>query len=123
MKIFQKTHFWQDKRTFMEADAEMPGLNERGYAREGDVAVRIGDQDGIKGVFKLTVDEARALRDAIDLFLRKHDNDMVALFKEGREVRKEVTQPEVQHEVQPETFSIFESEEKKKEEPQMKYYY
>jgi len=118
MKIFQKTHFWQDKRTFMEADAEMPGLNERGYAKEGDVAVRIGDQDGIKGVFKLTVDEARALRDAIDLFLRKHDNDMVALFKEGREVRKEVTQPEVQ----PETFSIFENEEKK-EEPQMKYYY
>ncbi len=121
MKIFQKTHFWQEKRTFMEADATMPGLNERGYAKEGDVTIRIGDQDGIKGAFKLTVDESRALRDVVDLFLRKHDNGMAKLFKEGREVRKEVSQPEIRPEIQPEAFKIFDNDDK--EEPKMRYYY
>jgi hypothetical protein len=126
MKIFQKTHFWQERRTFMEADAENPGLNERGYPKEGNVTVRIGDQEGAKGVFKLTVDEARALRDSVDLFLRKHDNEMTKLFNEGREIRKEIAQPEITPEmqpaIQPESFSIFDTEEKKAE-PRMDYYY
>ena len=110
----------------MEAVAENPGLNERGYPKDGNVTVRIGDQEGAKGVFKLTADEARALRDSIDLFLRKHDNEMTKLFNEGREIRKEIVQPEITPEVQPEiqaeSFSIFDTEEKK-DEPRMNYYY
>ncbi len=72
MKIFRKVHFWKDSRTFIEAEASEPKL-ERGFAKEGSVLIKIGEQSFTKSAFKLNVDEARALRDALDMFLRFHD--------------------------------------------------
>ncbi|RLI67548.1 hypothetical protein DRO91_10080 [Candidatus Heimdallarchaeota archaeon] len=80
MKLLRKTHFWQDKRTWIEIEGEFPSRNERGYAEEGKVSVKIGDENGLKASFKLSADEARALRDVISLFSKKHDSKMAELM-------------------------------------------
>jgi len=82
--ILRKVHFFEGRRTFLELSGEPPRVNERGYANEGNVLVRIGDEIGSKGVFKLSVDEARSMRDALDTFLKKHDISLMKMrSKEG----------------------------------------
>lgn len=126
MKIFRKTHFWQDKRTFMDIDADPPKRNDRGYAEEGSVNIRIGDEEGIKAGFKLSADEARALIDTISLFLKKHDTIMARMYSSGREETEEKYEPYKPDlsgkKVEPESFSIFDSD-KEEEEPKLKFYY
>ena len=139
MRIFQKTHFWKDKRTFLDADGQLPKLNERGYAEEGNVTLRIGDEEGIRAAFKMNIDEVRALRDVLDRFTKLNDKNMIKLFKEGRERREGHERRDSGYEskeshydrreeqtetvqVEPAQFSIFDSDEKK-EEPKVKYYY
>lgn len=79
MKIFRKTHFWKDNRTFIELDAEDPRI-ERDYPIEGNFFLKIGEQSSIKSAFKLNPDEARALRDAINMFLQVHDKKFAELM-------------------------------------------
>ncbi|MDD4353085.1 MAG: hypothetical protein PHN56_01370 [Candidatus Nanoarchaeia archaeon] len=79
MKIFRKTHFWKDNRTFIEIEAEEPRI-EREYPIEGNFFLKIGEQSTIKSAFKLNPDEARALRDAVDMFLKVHDKKMAELM-------------------------------------------
>jgi len=76
MKLLRKTHFWQDKRTWIEIEGDLPSRNDRGYAGEGNVHLRIGDENGLKASFKLSADEARAVVDTISLFMKKHDSRM-----------------------------------------------
>lgn len=71
-KFFRKVHFWKDHRTYLELDGTMPEIA-RGFPKEGFVVVKIGEQTSIKSAFKLDVDEARALRDQLDTFIRRHD--------------------------------------------------
>jgi hypothetical protein len=179
MRIFQKTHFWKDKRTFLDAEGNIAKLNERGYAEDGSVSLRIGDEEGVKAAFKMTVDEVRALRDVLDGFIRQNDRRMMKLFKDVRDRRSghekrdqddenhdsqsnyerpsnydrqpsrdyssqsssgysgqpegygsreqysdRREEPRVESlEVEPAQFSIFDTEDKKKEEPKVKYYY
>lgn len=171
MRIFQKTHFWKDKRTFLDAEGNIAKLNERGYAEDGSISLRIGDEEGVKAAFKMTVDEVRALRDVLDEFIKQNDRRMVKLFKDVRDRRSgherqgsygsqsnrdydnqsssdynnqatsdysgrsetygfrednsvKREEPRVETvEVEPAQFSIFDTEEKKKEEPKVKYYY
>ncbi|MBN1923274.1 MAG: hypothetical protein JW791_00765 [Nanoarchaeota archaeon] len=84
MKIFRKTHFWKDNRTFIEIEAKNPE-KERGFAKEGSLLLKIGEQSNVKAAFKLDVDEARALRDSIDMFLRFHDMKFSELMTEQQE--------------------------------------
>ncbi len=84
MKIFRKVHFWKDNRTFVEVEADKPE-KERGFAKEGHLLLKIGDQSQTKSAFKLSVDEARALRDSIDMFLRFHDMKLSELMTEQQE--------------------------------------
>jgi hypothetical protein len=114
MKILRKTHFWQDKRTYFEVDAEPPTTNERGYAEEGSVNIRIGDEEGIKAAFKLSADEARAVVDVLKLFLEKHDTQMARLFS-SREEDRETTR------VEPASFTMFDAE--KEDKPKLQFYY
>ena len=118
MKILRKTHFWQDKRTFFEVDAEPPRLNERGYAEEGNVNLRIGDEDGIKAAFKLSADEARALVNTVRIFLEKHDVRMAKLHSSREE---HVEEQVVETNFEPSSFSMFETKEEDK--PKLKFYY
>jgi len=84
MKIFHKSHLWKDNRTFIELEAEEP-MKERGYANEGHILVKIGQQSSVKSAFKLSVDEARGLRDSIDMFLRFHDMKLSELMTEQKQ--------------------------------------
>jgi hypothetical protein len=84
MRVFRKSHIWKDNRTFLELEAEKPS-KERGFPREGHVLLKIGLQSSVKSAFKLSVDEARALRDAIDMFIRFHDVKMSELMTEQKE--------------------------------------
>lgn len=84
MRIFRKSHIWKDNRTFLELDAKKPE-KEKGYAKEGNLLLKIGQQSSVKSAFKLSVDEARALRDTIDMFLRFHDMKMSELMTEQKE--------------------------------------
>ncbi len=79
MKIFKKTHFWKDNRTFIEVDLEEPKI-ERDYPQDGSFLLKIGDQSGIKSAFKLNPDEARALKDALKIFLESYDKKMSELM-------------------------------------------
>ncbi len=108
MKIFRKVHFWKDSRTFIEAEATEPKL-ERGFAKEGNVLIKIGEQSFTKSAFKLNIDEARALRDALDMFLRFHDMKLSEMMS---------GQPQEDHSYQEETKqdSIFLFSEEKNEE-------
>ncbi|MFA5303482.1 MAG: hypothetical protein WC393_03010 [Candidatus Nanoarchaeia archaeon] len=90
MKIFKKTHFWKDNRTFIEIDAEEPRI-ERDYPVEGSFFLKIGEQSSIKSAFKLNPDEARALRDSIDMFLKVHDKKFAELLNNEYD-KKEYTQ-------------------------------
>ena len=90
MKIFRKIHFWKDNRTFIELEAEEPRI-ERDYPIEGSFFLKIGEQSTIKSAFKLNPDEARALRDAIDMHLKVHDKKMSELMRNDYE-KKEYTQ-------------------------------
>jgi len=72
MKIFKKSHQWKENKTFLELEATEPE-KERGFAKEGHILLKIGQQSNVKSAFKLSVDEARAMRDTIDMFLRFHD--------------------------------------------------
>lgn len=83
MKIFSKTHFWKEHRTFLDIEAKEP-FKERGYAKEGTILLKIGEQSTVKNAFKLSVDEARALRDSIDMFLRFHDMKLSELMTEHK---------------------------------------
>lgn len=83
MKIFRKTHFWKDNRTFIEIDAEEPRI-EREYPVEGSFFLKIGEQSSVKSAFKLNPDEARALRDSIDMFLKVHDKKFVELMNNDK---------------------------------------
>ncbi|MDD2678980.1 MAG: hypothetical protein PHT91_03695 [Candidatus Nanoarchaeia archaeon] len=87
MKIFRKTHFWKDNRTFIEIDAEEPGI-ERGYPAEGSFLLKIGEQSSIKSAFKLSPDEARAMRDAFDAFLKIHDKKHAELMSNDYEKKE-----------------------------------
>ena len=87
MRIFRKTHFWQDKRTYLELDGEMPRINEKGFVEEGSLNIRIGDESGIRAAFKMDTDELRSMVDVITLFLKEHDAKMMRLYAE-REERK-----------------------------------
>jgi hypothetical protein len=82
MKIFRKTHFWKDNRTFIEIDAEEPKI-ERDFPVEGKFFLKIGEQSNIKSAFKLNPDEARALRDSIDMFLKVHDKKFAELLNKN----------------------------------------
>ena len=84
MKIFQKTHFWKEHRTFIEVDAKEPE-REGGYPKEGTLVLKIGEQSTIKNAFKLSIDEARALRDSLDCFIKKHDDNYSRLISEESE--------------------------------------
>lgn len=84
MRIFRKSHLWKDNRTFLEVEAQKPE-KERGYAQEGNLLLKIGQQSSVKSAFKLSVDEARGLRDALDMFLRFHDMKMSELMTEQKE--------------------------------------
>jgi hypothetical protein len=173
MRIFQKTHFWKDKRTFLDAEGDLAKLNERGYAEDGSVSIRIGDEEGMKAAFKMTIDEVRALRDVIDGFIRMNDRTMIKLFRQVRDRRSgneerrssgeerrisqddrsygspreeyrsrdegyvsqrddyepkrkmyDSDEPRIETvEVEPAQFSIFDNDDKKREEPKVKYYY
>jgi hypothetical protein len=79
MKIFRKTHFWKDNRTFIEIEAEEPRI-EREFPAEGSFFLKIGEQSTIKSAFKLSPDEARALRDSIGIFLKIHDKKLAELM-------------------------------------------
>lgn len=79
MKIIKKTHFWKDSRTFMEIEYEEP-KTERGYPAEGNFLLKIGEQSSIKSAFKLSPDEARAVRDAFTMALASHDKKMAELM-------------------------------------------
>ena len=87
MKIFRKTHFWKDNRTFIEIDAEEPKI-EREYPVEGSFFLKIGEQSSIKSAFKLNPDEARALRDSIDMFLKVHDKKFAELMNNDYEKKE-----------------------------------
>lgn len=84
MRIFKRSHLWKDNRTFLEVDADNPS-KERGFAKEGNLLLKIGQQSSVKSAFKLSVDEARGLRDAIDMFLRFHDMKLSELMTEQKE--------------------------------------
>jgi len=116
MRIFRKTHFWQDKRTYLELDGEMPRINEKGFVEEGSLNIRIGDESGIRAAFKMDTDELRSMVDVITLFLKEHDAKMMRLYAE-REERKE-------EEFKPVDLSILEPKEEKKEgKPKLQFYY
>jgi len=87
MKIFRKTHFWKDNRTFIEIEAEEPRI-ERGYPVEGSFLLKIGEQSSIKSAFKLNPDEARALRDAIENYLHIHDRKYSELMSTDHEKKE-----------------------------------
>jgi len=89
MKIFKKNHFWKDNRTFIEIEAEEPKI-EREFPSEGSFLLKIGDQSGIKSAFKLNPDEARAMRDAVDLFLKNHDKKMAEMMSAEYEKKEYV---------------------------------
>ncbi len=118
MRIFRKTHFWQDKRTYLELDGEMPKINERGFVEEGSLNIRIGDESGIRAAFKMNTDELRSMVDVITLFLREHDAKMMKLYSEREERREE--------EFKPMDLSILEPKEEKEEKrdkPKLQFYY
>lgn len=89
MKIFSKTHFWKDHRTFIELEAKDPE-REGGYPKEGSLVLKIGEQSTIKNAFKLSSDEARALRDSLTMFIKKHDELYTQLLSEGNETMEPV---------------------------------
>ncbi len=123
MRILRKTHFWQDKRTFLDIDAEPPQKNDRGYAEEGNVVLKIADEEGIKAAFKLSVDEARALVGTVTIFLEKHDIRMAKLLSE----RQESDYGDSNHEttpIEPVSFGMFETPEVENDEkPKLQFYY
>ncbi|VVB75216.1 Uncharacterised protein [Candidatus Tiddalikarchaeum anstoanum] len=84
MKIFQKTHFWKDNRTFLELESKDPE-KEGGFPKEGNLILKIGEQSTVKNAFKLSVDEARALRDNLDMFIKEHDVKYSNLLSEPYE--------------------------------------
>jgi hypothetical protein len=110
-KILKKIHLYEGKRTFMELYADGPKLNERGYTDEGHITVRMGDETGVKAAFKLSMDEARAVRDLLNLSLKEHDQKIKELF--SREESYSPPQPQVDFSS---STSIFGSNEPEKEE-------
>ncbi len=131
-RIFKKTHFWKDKRTYLDLNADEPRL-EKGFPKEGAVTLKIGDQDGLKAAFKMQVDEVRAFRDVLNLFIEKHDKEMCELhfqqysnysqsqMSSSEPVKEEVREPvfSQQAETKEEPAKIFEMKEPKSEEPQV----
>ena len=111
-RFFRKTHFWKDKRTYFELDAENAVL-ERGFPKEGSMTLKIGDQDGLKAAFKMQVDEVRALRDILNFFLAKHDETFTELHSNREQPRYEAPQPFIGEE----KATSFSSLDDEKEEP------
>lgn len=115
-KIIRKTHFFEGRRTFLELNSEEAKLNERGYATEGKVSIKIGSEEGVKAVFKLSADEARAVRDAINQFLKSHDRGLVDLYsREGSNNYSNPEPPQVDFSQQ--STSIFNSDPEPQTEP------
>lgn len=79
MKLLRKTHIWKDIKTFFEIESINPE-NEKNYTKQGNILFKIGQQHAIKSAFKLNPDEARAVRDVLDIFLRFHDMEMSKLM-------------------------------------------
>lgn len=111
-RIFKKTHFWKDKRTYIDLDADQPTM-ERGFPKEGAVTLKIGDQDNLKAAFKMQVDEIRALRDVLDFFIDRHDKKMAELHAKQYANYKKSTRGETSS---TQSSSSFQMKEKKKEE-------
>lgn len=83
MKIFSKTHFWKEHRTFIELETKEPEL-ENTYPKEGSIIVKIGEESSIKNAFKLSIDEARAMRDALDNSIKNNDRMYYDLVNQPR---------------------------------------
>ena len=79
MKFFRKVHFWKDHRTYLEIEGKHPEFV-KGYPREGFIVIKIGEQSSVKSAFKLDIDEARCMRDQLNLFLRMHDANHTKLL-------------------------------------------
>ena len=120
-RIFRKVHFWKDHRTYLEVDGSPPEII-KGFPKEGFVVVKIGEQSTVKSAFKLDVDEARALRDQLNTFLRIHDMNFTKILNtKTREDYTRYKRPYVEEKREPardtsvqQPFFLF-SEEKDKE--------
>jgi len=64
-------------------DAFLPEINNTGFIKEGSINLKLSKNNlGIQ--FELTPDECRMMRDVLTSFLKKHDNELMILFKQGR---------------------------------------
>ncbi len=64
-------------------DANLPEINNVGFIKEGGVKLRLSKNNfGLE--LELTPDECRMLRDVLTSFLKKYDNELMILFRQGR---------------------------------------
>ncbi len=118
MKLFHKRHKWQEKETWLGLELEEP-KKEAGRVNEGVFYIKIGEEAYQKAGFKLSPDEARALRDALDQGLKDHDKKLRELMNEPArsewEPRIEEVKEEKKEEPREPSFKLFESKPQKEE--------
>ncbi len=83
MRLFYKRHKWQGRNTWLGIELEEP--EKERLVREGRFLIKIGEEEYPKAGFKLSPDEARALRDAVNEGLRIHDKKLRRLMNEPKE--------------------------------------
>ena len=80
VRVVEFVHFGKDRRPKrLSVDEFEPGMNEKGYPREGSYIIAIEDDDGRKA-FGLTEAEAALLAHRLTTILTAHSNDYMNLW-------------------------------------------
>ncbi|MFA5406099.1 MAG: hypothetical protein WC307_01970 [Candidatus Nanoarchaeia archaeon] len=111
MKLLQRKHYWQGRESALTLETE-----------EKVVLIRISEDNTDKAVFKLSADEARALRDSLKTALSKCDEE------ERRQLNETIEQPSQMffNEPAPTTnnsFRLFNNEEETPKKDESRLYY
>jgi hypothetical protein len=81
MRLLHKKHKWQGRETWLGLELDEPKRDM--MIIEGRFLLKIGEESYPKAGFKLSPDEARALRDSLNEGLRIHDQKLRELMNES----------------------------------------
>jgi len=80
MKIVNFAHFFQNKRSVLDLNAEPPTIS-NGYPKDGSIMLSISDEKGERKAFKLSIEETSRLMISLDNYLRNHENTISKLWE------------------------------------------
>jgi|GEM_PF-4263413 len=86
MKIFFKSRFYEGEQNWVVIHFDKPLKDSDGRLIEGKVNLQVGRDNQIKGAFKLSIDETRALISALKGAVRFNDDQLVSLLNPPTDV-------------------------------------